>query len=70
MKIPLFIVLTVALGAGSVLAVMNNACKTSRHAWCAPTSEFRDSHNTTKPRVPKPSKQSLNGGHPAAFAPI
>jgi hypothetical protein len=37
MKNPLLIVLTavvVLLGAG--LAMMNNACKSSRHTWCAP----------------------------------
>jgi hypothetical protein len=43
MKTTLLIVLTavVLLGTGSVLAVMNNACKTSHHSWCAPSSEFR-----------------------------
>lgn len=43
MKIPLLIVLTavVLLGTGSVLAIMNNACKTNHHSWCAPSSEFR-----------------------------
>lgn len=40
MKSPLLIMLTAAvvlLGTGSTLAVMNNACKTSHHSWCAPT---------------------------------
>jgi len=43
MKTPLFlIVLTVfVLAAGSTLAVMNNACKSSHHAWCAPISSIR-----------------------------
>ncbi len=45
MKTPLLIVLTaVVLGAGSALAVMNNACKSSHHAWCAPMSDIR--HHT------------------------
>ena len=36
MKIPLLlIVLTaVVLGVGSTLAIMNNSCKSSHHAWC------------------------------------
>ena len=41
MKTPLLIVLAVVvLGAGSALAVMNNACKSSHHAWCSPTSDI------------------------------
>ena len=42
MKTPLLIVLTVVvLGVGSTLAIMNNSCKSSHHAWCAPTSDIR-----------------------------
>ncbi len=42
MKYPLLIILAVVvLGAGSTLAVMNNACKSSHHAWCAPVSDVR-----------------------------
>ena len=42
MKIPLVIALTtVVLVAGSALAIMNNACKSSYHAWCAPISDIR-----------------------------
>jgi hypothetical protein len=45
MKTPLLTVLAVVvLGAGSTLPVMNNACKSSHHAWCAPTSDIR--HHT------------------------
>ena len=45
MKTRLLIVLTaVVLGAGSTLAAMNNACKNSHHAWCAPISDIR--HHT------------------------
>jgi hypothetical protein len=41
MKTPLLIVLAVVvLGAGSALAVMNNACKSSHHTWCSPTSDI------------------------------
>ena len=36
---PLFIVLVTAmLVTFGTLAVMNNACKSNQHAWCAPTS--------------------------------
>ena len=42
MKTPLLIVLAVVvLGTGSALAVINNVCKSSRHAWCAPASDIR-----------------------------
>jgi hypothetical protein len=42
MKTPLSIVLAaVVLVAGSSLAIMNNACKSSHHSWCAPMSGFR-----------------------------
>jgi hypothetical protein len=42
MKTPLLIVLAVVVlgGAGSALAIMNNACKSSHHAWCAPISDI------------------------------
>ena len=40
MKTPLLIVRTaVMVGVGSTLAIMNNSCKSSHHAWCAPTSD-------------------------------
>ena len=42
MKSPLVIVLVaVVLVAVSALAIMNNACKSSQHAWCAPMSSMR-----------------------------
>ena len=42
MKSPLVIVLVaVVLVTVGTLAVMNNACKSSQHAWCAPTSSVR-----------------------------
>jgi hypothetical protein len=44
MKTPLLIVLTAAAVmavAGSALAIMNNACKSGEHRWCAPTSDIR-----------------------------
>lgn len=39
----IFIVLTTVavIATSSALAVMNNACKSGQHAWCAPGSEFR-----------------------------
>ena len=39
MKTSLVIALTVAfvLAGGSALAVMNKACKSGHHPWCAPT---------------------------------
>ena len=40
MKTSLFIVL-VLLVVVSTLAVMNNACKSGQHDWCAPISSLR-----------------------------
>jgi hypothetical protein len=43
MQRPLLIVLAaVVLLAVSVLAIMNNACKSGRHGWCAPMSATQD----------------------------
>jgi hypothetical protein len=45
MRTPLLIVLAVtALGAGSALVAMNNACKSGHHPWCAPTLDIK--HHT------------------------
>jgi len=42
MKSPLVIVLVaVVLVTAGTLAVMNKACKSSQHAWCAPMSSVR-----------------------------
>jgi Tfp pilus assembly protein PilV len=42
MKRPLVIVLVaVVLVTVGTLAVMNRACKTSQHVWCAPMSTIR-----------------------------
>ena len=42
MKSPLVIVLgALVLVAVSTLAVMNNACKSGQHAWCAPMSSLQ-----------------------------
>jgi uncharacterized protein YhhL (DUF1145 family) len=42
MKTTLLIVLgVVVLMAGSGLAILNNACKSDGHAWCAPISDIR-----------------------------
>jgi hypothetical protein len=41
MSTPLLIVLiAVVVFAGSALAIMNHACKSSHHAWCAPSSSI------------------------------
>jgi hypothetical protein len=42
MKTPLLIALTtVVVVVGSALAIMNNACKSGHHNWCAPMSDIR-----------------------------
>jgi hypothetical protein len=43
MKTSLFIVLVVLLVL-STLAIMNNACKSGQHNWCAPISSLQ--HHT------------------------
>ena len=41
MKVPLLIVLgAMVLLTGSGLAIMNNACKNSHHAWCSQMSSI------------------------------
>ena len=45
MKAPLLIVLgVVVLLTGSGLAIMNNACKSSHHAWCGSMSGTKQTH--------------------------
>jgi hypothetical protein len=47
MKSPLVIVLVAVVLVGiSTLAIMNTACKSSQHAWCAPMSSLRHHTNT------------------------
>jgi hypothetical protein len=42
MKIAVLVTLSVmAVTVCSTLAVMNNACKFSRHDWCAPVASLR-----------------------------
>jgi hypothetical protein len=41
MKAPLLIFALVLLMAGSGLAIMNNACKSGHHTWCAPISSIQ-----------------------------
>ena len=40
MKTSVLIILSVTVLIGA-LAVMNNACKSSQHEWCAPMSSIR-----------------------------
>jgi hypothetical protein len=40
-RLALLAVLTViVLGTASTLEIMNSACKSSHHEWCAPTSDM------------------------------
>jgi hypothetical protein len=46
MKTPFVIAfVTVVLAAVSTLAIMNNACKSGQHDWCAPTPNIRHQLN-------------------------
>ena len=42
-------IVAIVLVAVGTLAVMNNACKTSQHEWCAPTSSMRHQIKTGRP---------------------
>jgi hypothetical protein len=47
MQRPLLILVTaIVLLAISTLALMNNACKSGQHQWCAPMSTVRHHINT------------------------
>ena len=50
MKTPIVIILTtlVLVVAGGALATMNNACKSSRHSWCAPHFDLRHHMKTER----------------------
>ena len=51
MSSPLLVVLIVImLIVGSTLSVMNKACKSGDHSWCAPMSTARH-HTKTRPPV-------------------
>ena len=41
MKMTLLIVAAIALLAGSTLAMMNSACTSGYHSWCAPVTSIR-----------------------------
>jgi hypothetical protein len=41
MKTALIALSAAVIIVGSALAVLNNACKSSQHSWCAPSSGFR-----------------------------
>jgi len=48
MKTPVIaVIIVVALIVGSALTIMNKACKSGYHAWCAPMSTVR--HHTKTP---------------------
>ena len=41
MKMTLLIVAVIVLLAGSTLAMMNSACTSGHHSWCAPVASIR-----------------------------
>jgi hypothetical protein len=52
MNSPFLVVITViALVVGSTLTIMNKACKSGYHAWCAPMSSMVRHHVKTRPPV-------------------
>ena len=45
----LVVVIVIALVVGSTLSIMNKACKSGYHAWCAPMSTVVRHHVKTRP---------------------
>jgi hypothetical protein len=45
----LVVIILIALVVGSTLSIMNKACKSGYHAWCAPMSMVR---HHVKPQPP------------------
>ncbi len=43
------VVIVVVLVVGSALSIMNKACKSGYHAWCAPISTVRHHLKTQSP---------------------
>jgi hypothetical protein len=57
MKTSVLIILTVTVLIVGALAVMNNACKSGKHGWCAPMSAVRN-HIRPSPRPLQTSGRS------------
>jgi hypothetical protein len=45
----LVVIIVIALVVGSTLTIMNKACKSGYHAWCAPMSTMVRHHTKTRP---------------------
>jgi hypothetical protein len=58
MKTPLTILIAVVLVVVGTLAIMNNACKSGAHGWCAPMSA---AHNDIKLEPPAPYDHPYDG---------
>jgi hypothetical protein len=43
------VIIVIALVVGSTLSIMNKACKSGYHAWCAPMSTVRHHVRTQHP---------------------
>jgi hypothetical protein len=63
MNFPLLVVLIViVLVVGSTLTIMNKACKSGYHAWCAPMSTVR--HHVKLSPPPNPARTSQTDQSP------
>jgi hypothetical protein len=63
MKAPLWIVLAAAVFVtGSTLAIMNSACKSGYHSWCAPSIRHPvKTGNSQRPRTADHKKMLRTG---------
>ena len=62
MRTPTIIFLGLLIAVGSALALMNNACKTGRHSWCAPDT-FQGSSRTPRAVLANPEVSAAGGAN-------
>ena len=61
MNTPLIaVIIVITLIVGSTLSIMNKACKSANHAWCAPMSTVHH-HSKTQPPARLPTIDTGDG---------
>ena len=62
MKASVMVLVVFLIVMGGALAVMNNACKTGRHMWCAPDT-FQGSSRTPRAVLANPEVSAAGGAN-------
>jgi hypothetical protein len=57
----LVVIIVIVLVVGSTLSIMNKACKSGYHAWCAPIFTVHHHHVKTRPPA-NPARTSQRSG--------